>query len=60
MFSSVMFWSGIVLLIDSSLGLMFHDRWQKVIGINIQKIAFYEIGVGLTLIAFYFLVNFGL
>lgn len=52
MFSSILFWVGIVLLVDSSLALLFQERWQKLVaGVNIRRIALIEIGVALALLA---------
>ena len=49
---SILFWVGIVFLVDGSLALLFQEKWQKWAGeLNIQRIAWIEIGAGLTLLA---------
>ena len=50
--SSILFWAGIVFLVDGSLGLLFQEKWKKLTGgLNIPRIAAVEIGVGLALLA---------
>ena len=50
--ASILFWAGIVLLVDGSLGILFQERWQKLVeNVNIQRIALIEITVGLLLLA---------
>jgi hypothetical protein len=52
LFTSILFWTGIVFLVDASLGLLFQEKWKKLVGgLNIQRIAVIEIGVGLALLA---------
>ena len=49
LFVSILFWTGIVFLVDGSLGLLFQEKWQKLMGrLNIQRIALIEIGMGLA------------
>ena len=56
--SVVFFWAGIVFLVDGSLGLLFKDKWQKLVGgLNIQRIAWIEIGVALALLATHYLIS---
>jgi len=51
-FTIILFWAGIVFMVDGSLGLLFQEKWQRLIGrINIQRIALIEIGVALALLA---------
>ena len=51
-FSNILFWLGIIALFDGSFGLLFQEKWQKLAhGLNIQRVAFIEIGVGLALLA---------
>jgi hypothetical protein len=58
LFISILFWAGIVFLVDGSLGLLFREKWQKLTrGLNIQRIAFIEIGVALTLLGAYYLLS---
>ena len=55
LFSSILFWSGIIMLTDGSLALLFQEKWQKLVqGLNIQRIALIEIGAGLTLLAVHY------
>lgn len=57
LFISILFWAGIVFLSDGSLGLLFQEKWQKLArGLNIQRIALIEIGVGLALLGSYYLL----
>jgi len=52
LFSSILFWAGIIMLADGSLALLFQEKWQKLArGLNIQRVAFVEIGLGLALLA---------
>jgi len=61
LFISILFWAGIILLVDGSLALLFREKWQKWVGeLNIQRIASVEIGVGLALLAAYYLLGRGL
>ncbi|MEN7972515.1 MAG: hypothetical protein ABFR47_01640 [Verrucomicrobiota bacterium] len=54
---SILFWAGIVLLVDGSLALLFQEKWQKLAGgLNIQRIALIEIGVGLVLLASHYIL----
>ncbi|MDH3981327.1 MAG: hypothetical protein OES84_00330 [Kiritimatiellaceae bacterium] len=56
--SSILFWLGIIALIDGSLGLLFQDKWQKLVGTwNIQRIALVEIAVAFVLLAVHFLLE---
>lgn len=57
LFSTILFWLGIVLLIDGSLALLFQEKWQKVVrGINIQRVALVEIGAAFALVAAHYLL----
>ena len=45
-FISILFWAGIVFLVDGSLGLLLEEKWQKIAqGLNIRRLALLEIGV---------------
>ena len=56
--ASILFWAGIVLLVDGSLGILFQERWQKLVeNINIQRIALIEVSVGLILLAVHYAVG---
>ena len=56
--SSILFWAGIVVLVDGSLGLLLLEKWQKwVSGIDIRRIALVEIGVALGMLAIHFLLG---
>ncbi len=57
-FISILFWAGIVFLVDGSLGLLFHEKWKKWVGgLNIQRIALIEIGVGLAFLAAHYMLE---
>ena len=59
-FAAILFWLGIVGLIDGSLGLLFQEKWQKIVGTwNIQKIALIEISVAWILLAFHYVIEYG-
>jgi hypothetical protein len=61
LFSSILFWAGIVMLTDGSLALLFQEKWQKLAqGLNIQRIALVEIGVAFALLAVHFLLRKGM
>lgn len=56
-FISILFWAGIVLLVDGSLAVLFQEKWQKLVGgLNIQRIALIEIGVGLAFLAAHYIL----
>ncbi len=58
LFISILFWAGIVFLVDGSLGLLFQEKWKKWIGgLNIQRIALIEIGVGLAFLAAHYMLG---
>ncbi|VGO20345.1 hypothetical protein [Pontiella sulfatireligans] len=49
---SILFWVGIVFLVDGSCGLLLQEKWKKMAaGLNIQRIALIEIGVAFALLA---------
>ena len=61
LFISILFWTGIVFLVDGSLGLLFQEKWQRLArGLNIQRIAFIEIGAALALLGAHFMLGMGL
>ena len=58
LFSTILFWAGIILMVDGSLALLFQEKWQKLItGVNIQRLALIEIGVALALLAAHYLLG---
>ncbi len=58
---SILFWAGIVLLVDGSLALLLQERWQKWVGeLNIRRIALFEIGLGVALLVVHYLLGTGL
>ncbi len=60
-FISILFWAGIVFLVDGSLGLLLEEKWQKIAGaLNIRRLALLEIGVALGLLALHYLLQRGL
>ena len=45
------------MLVDGSLALLFQEKWQKLVGgLNIQRIALIEIGVGLAFLAAHYIL----
>jgi hypothetical protein len=55
LFTSILFWAGIVMLVDGSLGVLFQEKWKKLAaGLNIQRIALIEISVALVLLAVHY------
>ena len=59
LFSSILFWAGIVFLVDGSLALLFQEKWQKWVGgLDIPRIAAIEIGVGLALLAAHYVLQY--
>ncbi|VGO15280.1 hypothetical protein PDESU_03862 [Pontiella desulfatans] len=60
-FISILFWFGIAFMVDGACGLLFQEKWQKLVaGLNIQRLALIEIGVSLALLAaHYILLNGG-
>jgi hypothetical protein len=56
-FISILFWAGIVFLVDGSLGLLLEEKWQKIArGLNIRRLALGEIGVALGLLMLHYLL----
>ena len=54
---SILFWIGIIFMLDGSLALLFQEKWQKWVGeLNIQRIALIEIGVGAAVLAAHYLL----
>ena len=54
---SILFWVGIVMLVDGSCGLLLQEKWQRLIrGLNIQRIAVIEIVIALALLAVHYLL----
>ncbi|MCK5676652.1 MAG: hypothetical protein KAH99_06515 [Verrucomicrobia bacterium] len=61
LFSSILFWAGIILLVDGSLALLFKEKWQKWVGgLNIQRIAAIEIGAGLAFLTAHYILGRGM
>jgi hypothetical protein len=57
---SILFWAGIVFLVDGSMGLLLEDKWQKIArGLNIRRLALAEIGMALVLLALHYLLSGG-
>lgn len=60
-FISILFWVGIIFLVDGSLALMFHEKWAKRIRpLNILRIAWIEIGLGLLFLSAHYILSQGL
>ncbi len=57
---TILFWAGVLFLADGSLGLIFEEKWQKLVrGISIRRLAMVEIGFGLLLLAVHYLLGTG-
>ena len=55
LFITILFWAGIVMMVDGSLALLFQEKWQRLIsGINIRRLALIEIGAALALLTWHF------
>ncbi|MDF7826195.1 hypothetical protein P4B35_19360 [Pontiellaceae bacterium B12227] len=51
------FWLGIMALVDGSLGLLFLEKWQKMVKQwNVQKVALIEIAIAWCLLAAHYLL----
>lgn len=58
LFTTILFWAGIIMLTDGSLALLFQEKWQKMVsGVNIQRIALIEIGVAFALLAAHYILS---
>ena len=56
--SNIVFWLGIVALVDGSFGLLFLEKWQKLtVSWNVQRLALGEIFVAFILLAVHFLLE---
>ena len=56
-FISILFWAGIVFLVDGSLGLLLEEKWQKMArGLNIRRLTFAEIVVAVGLLVLHYLL----
>lgn len=57
LFTTILFWLGILFLVDGSLGLLFQEKWKKLVGgIDIQRIALIETGVALAMLAIHYIL----
>lgn len=55
--NSILFWAGIIFLIDGSLGILVQEKWKKWVGgLNILRIAVVEIGIGMALLAAHYIL----
>lgn len=55
--NSILFWAGIIFLIDGSLGILVQEKWKKWVGgLNILRIAVVEIGMGMALLAAHYIL----
>ena len=58
MMLAVFFWSGILLLIDGSIGLLFYDQLHRRLGpFNLQRWIWIEIGMAFVLLSAYGLLQ---
>ena len=57
LFVGILFWAGIIFLTDGSLGVLFQEKWQKIVGrLNIQRIACIEIGLGIAFLTAHYVL----
>lgn len=57
--TNLLFWLGIMALVDGSMGLLYMEKWQKMVEKwNIQKIAWIEISIAWCLLAAHFVLRF--
>ena len=55
---AVVFWCGILLLIDGSIGLLFYDKWQRRLRpFNVRQWVWIEIGAAFVLLSAYGLLQ---
>ena len=55
--TTILFWTGILLMVDGSLALLLQERWQKLLeGYNIRRIALVELAIAVTLITAHYLL----
>ncbi len=53
---SILFWLGIIFLIDASIGLLFFDKWKSIIKTNkFDKIIWLEILLSFILLSIFFI-----
>jgi len=56
-FISILFWAGIVFMVDGSMGLLLEEKWQKLArGLNIRRLALLEIGLATGLLVLHYLL----
>ena len=56
--SNILFWLGILGLIDGSLGILFQEKWKRVVGeLDIQRLALIEIATALALLGAHYLIR---
>ncbi len=54
-FTSILFWLGIVFVMDGSLAIVFQEKWKKWLGeLNVEQLGLIEIGVGLILLGVHY------
>lgn len=53
---SILFWLGIIFLIDASIGLLFFDKWKPLIKtLKFDKIIWFEILLSFILLSIFFI-----
>jgi hypothetical protein len=61
LFITILFWAGIVILVDGSMALLLQEKWKKILnGLDIQRVALIEIGVALAFLTWHYALNGGL
>jgi len=54
---SILFWVGILFIVDGSFGILFREKWEKLAGeLDIQRLALLEIAVGFVLLTAHYLL----
>lgn len=57
----ILFWAGILLMVDGALGLLFLEKWQRLAaGLNILQIAWIELTLAGVLLAAHYVLLSGL
>ncbi len=58
LFTSILFWVGVLIAADGSLALVFEEKWQKIVrGVRIRRLALMECGIGFLLLALHYILR---
>ncbi len=57
--ASILFWAGIIALVDASIGLFFLEKWQQSFkSVNITRLVWSEIALAFALLAGHVVVRY--